>query len=394
MAVASERDLAFMRRALALAKRAWGDTHPNPLVGALLVEEDEVVAEGWHAKDGGPHAERVALNALGRQPKPGAELFVTLEPCSTVGRTGSCCEAIVAAGVRRVVIGALDPNPVHAGRALRVLGDAGIEVCAGLLEPECKDLNLIFNHWITRDEPLFAGKVAVSLDGRIATRGGQSQWITGEASRKDVMRWRRLFPAIAVGAGTVLADNPRLTARPSLRGGDCIEEVQEFPVWQTEEAPVRFVFDGRLSTLAGKALPSLYTDAFCRRTVVVSSRLAALERRERLRSLGLQYWEFDTDTPRVPFAAFRRRCKSERLSGVFFEGGGDLLGSMLAQRELDYLYIYSAPLLFADEQARPAFGGCSPRTVAEVPRLVDIQRASHGEDSLVRGRIAYPEPGI
>ena len=173
-------DTGPMRRAIGLARRAWGATHPNPMVGCVLVENGEVTSGGFHEKDGGPHAERVALSSLMRNPRPGATLYVTMEPCSTAGRTGACTDAIIASGIRRVVVGATDPNPAHAGRGFEVLRRAGIEVTTGVLADECSDLNLIFNHVITTGGPLVAAKVATTIDGRIATRSGDSQWITGE----------------------------------------------------------------------------------------------------------------------------------------------------------------------------------------------------------------------
>lgn len=193
--MSAAEDEAFMRQALALARRNWGQTHPNPMVGALIVEEGRVVSEGSHAEDGGPHAERIALSTLGRRPREGAVLYVTLEPCSTTGRTGACTDAIIAAGIRRVVVGSPDPNPAHSGRGFDVLRSAGIDVVPGVLETDCADLNLIFNHWIRRDTPLLAAKAGMTMDGKIACRTGESRWITNEASRADVHRWRRLFPA-------------------------------------------------------------------------------------------------------------------------------------------------------------------------------------------------------
>src|SRR5262249_17847975 len=151
--------------------------------------------------------------ALGRKPKNGATLYVTLEPCCTHGRTPPCTEAIVAAGITKVVAGATDPNPAHAGKGFEILRAGGVHVTSGILARECADLNLIFNHWIVTGAPLFAAKSGVTLDGKVATRTGDSKWITGEAARANGHHWRRYFPAIAVGAGTVRADDPRLTAR-------------------------------------------------------------------------------------------------------------------------------------------------------------------------------------
>jgi diaminohydroxyphosphoribosylaminopyrimidine deaminase/5-amino-6-(5-phosphoribosylamino)uracil reductase len=372
----NEQHEIFMRRALELARRGWGTTHPNPMVGALIVEEEKIVAEGFHAQDGEPHAERLALLARGRPPRPGATLYVTLEPCSTPGRTGACTEAIIAAGIKKVVVGATDPNPEHAGRGFELLRAAGVETVTGVLERECTDLNLLFNHWITRRSPLLAGKVGVTLDGKIACRTGDSQWITNEASRADVMRWRRLFPAIAVGAGTVAKDNPRLTAR-------CEGE--------PERCPIRFVFDGLLRTVVDRNQPQLYTDEFHDRTIVVTTPHGGLGYVRKLRDHGVQVWVLDSPHQRVPLEAFRKKCVEEKISGVYFEGGMQLLSEFLQERELDYLFVYKAPLILADEKAKPMFTGLRTEKLASAVRLVDVRHEAFGDDAMMRGRVDYPE---
>jgi diaminohydroxyphosphoribosylaminopyrimidine deaminase/5-amino-6-(5-phosphoribosylamino)uracil reductase len=366
----------FMRRALALARRGWGATHPNPMVGAILVEDGQAVAEGWHAQDGGAHAEKAALAALGRAPKPGATLYVTLEPCSTAGRTGACTEAILAAGIRRVVVGATDPNPAHAGRGLEVLRAAGVEVTSGVLERECADLNLIFNHWITRGGPLLAAKSAVTLDGKIACRTGESQWITGETARADVHRWRRLFPSIAVGAMTILKDNPRLTAR---RAGEA------------EWCPWRFVFDGLLRTVVNNNLARVFTDEFRERTIVVTTPHGGLGYVRKLREQGIKVWCFESASQRVPFEAFRKKCAEEKIAGVFFEGGAQLVSELVRARQLDYLLAYRAPVLFADDKAKGVFSGLRPERPDQAVRLADVRHETFGDDALMRGRVVYPE---
>ncbi len=366
----------FMRRALVGAHNVWGNTHPNPMVGAVMVEEGVVVAEGATSPDGGPHAERLTLLARGKPPRPGATLYVTLEPCSTPGRTGACTDAIIASGLKRVVVGATDPNPAHAGRGFEVLRAAGIEVITGILERECTDLNLIFNHWITRKGPLIAAKVASTLDGKIACRTGESRWITNDAARADVHRWRRLFPGIGVGAMTVLKDNPRLTAR-----------VEGSPEW----SPWRFVFDGLLRTVVDKNLPALFTDEFRDRTIVVTTPHGGLGYVRKLREMGIKVWIFESPTQRVQFADFRKRCAEESIPGVFIEGGAQLISELIRARQLDYLFAYHAPVLFADDKAKSILGGLRPERLDQAVRLTDVRHETFDGDILMRGNVKYPE---
>jgi diaminohydroxyphosphoribosylaminopyrimidine deaminase/5-amino-6-(5-phosphoribosylamino)uracil reductase len=375
MMVPTEHE-TFMRRALELARRGWGDTHPNPMVGALVVENGRIAAEGWHARDGGAHAEKAALAALGRTPAVGATLYVTLEPCSTAGRTGACTEAILAAGLRRVVVGATDPNPAHAGRGLAALRTAGVEVTAGVLERECADLNLIYNHWITTRGPLLAAKAAITLDGKIACRTGESQWITGEAARADVHRWRQLFPSIAVGARTVLKDNPSLSVRVP---------------GEPERCGWRFVFDGLLRTVVDQGLARVFTDKWRERTIVVTTPHGGLGYVRKLREQGIRVWCLESTSHRVPFAAFRKKCAEEQISGVLIEGGAQLVSELMRARELDYLLAYRAPLLLADDRAKSIFHGLRPERPEQGLRLADVRHEVFGDDALMRGRVVYPE---
>jgi diaminohydroxyphosphoribosylaminopyrimidine deaminase/5-amino-6-(5-phosphoribosylamino)uracil reductase len=367
---------SFMQRAIALARSVWGTTHPNPMVGAVLVENGHIVGEGATAPDGGPHAERLALLARGKTPRPGAVLYVTMEPCSTEGRTGACTDAIIAAGIKHVVVGAIDPNPAHAGRGLEVLRAAGVEVVSGVLEAECRDLNLIFNHWITTGTPLLAAKTASTLDGRIACRTGDSRWITGEPARADVMQWRRLFPAIAVGAGTIMQDDPRLTSRIEGREDWC---------------PVRFVFDGLLRTVTDKQLPKVYTDEFHDRTIVVTTPHGGMGYVRKLKELGVQVWVLPSATQRAGIAEFRARCAAERITGVYFEGGVQLLSELLRERHIDYLFSYRAPMLLADDRAKPMLNGLRTEKLTQAIRMADVHHAVFGEDMLTRGRVVYPD---
>jgi diaminohydroxyphosphoribosylaminopyrimidine deaminase / 5-amino-6-(5-phosphoribosylamino)uracil reductase len=372
----AEQHEHYMRQALLLARRGWGNTHPNPMVGALIVEEGRVAGEGAHAQDGGPHAERLALIALGHRPRAGATMYVTLEPCCTHGRTGACTDAIIASGIKRVVVGATDPNPEHSGKGLELLRAAGIEVIQGVLERECTDLNLVFNFWITKNVPLIAAKAAITLDGKIACRTGESKWISNEESRQDVHRWRRLFPGIAVGAMTLMKDNPRLTSR--------LDDNNEWCPW-------RFVFDGLLRSVVDKNLPNVYTDEFREKTIVVTTPHGGMGYVRKLRDMGIKVWCFESPTQRVALSDFRRKCAEEKISGVYFEGGAQLVSELVRTRELDYLFVYRAPLLLADDKAKSIFNGLRPERLDHALRLADVQHETFGEDQLTRGRVVYPQ---
>jgi diaminohydroxyphosphoribosylaminopyrimidine deaminase/5-amino-6-(5-phosphoribosylamino)uracil reductase len=366
-----------MEQAIAEARKAQGRTHPNPAVGAVILHQGEIVARGQTQPAGEDHAEIVALKGFaesGLKPDASTTMVVTLEPCSTTGRTGACTDAIIASGIRRVVVGAVDPNPAHQGAGLEILRRAGIEVEAGVLEAECRDLNLIFNWQMTHGTPFFAGKIATTIDGRIATRGGLSKWITEAAARQDVHRWRRTFPAIAVGAGTVLADNPTLTAR-----------VEGEPEW----CPVRFVFDRHLVSFKD-GLPRLYSDAYKERTIIVTHEKHAKRINGLEASHGLHFWPMRQNMEDGGLSEFSERCQGEGITGVYLEGGAHLLSSFLQYKFLHYLFAYRAPKLLADPSGLAPFSGQEPDTMQDTIQLSEIRHASFGDDQLMRGFVVYP----
>ena len=353
-----------MRRALELARQAWGRTHPNPMVGAVITEDGVIVAEGFHAKAGEPHAEVMALRNLGRRPKLAAILHVTLEPCCTHGRTPPCVDAIVAAGIRTVVVGATDPNPAHAGHGLALLRSKGVAVVEGVLAADCADLNLIFNHWIVAQRPLIALKVASSLDGRLVPADGMSPWITGEAARANVQEWRALFPAIAVSVDTLLKDNPRLTAR----------------LPEGERCGIRFVLDRHFRS-AGKAGLNLFRDAYNDRTIVVG--LQSAVRTADLRwyeAEGLSYWCLP-GAPEDFLANWIARCGHEQVTGVMVEAGPRLAAGLLEEGGVDYLLAYVAPM-FTGNPDSPVWASSA------VGQLVDPRVQVFGQDALYRGYLA------
>ena len=360
-----------MRRALELARQAWGRTHPNPMVGALIVEDGAVVAEGWHRMAGGPHAEIEAIRALGRAPAENAVMYVTLEPCSTCGRTGACTEAIVAAGIRRVVVGAVDPNPDHAGQGLDWLRAQGVEVTVGVLANECVDLNLIFNHWIIHKTPFVAAKMATTLDGKFAAASGHSKWVTGALARADVMRWRRYFPAIAVGANTVMCDDPSLTSRI------------DGETW----CPVRFVLDRALRTAEWEPVPKLYVDAHKHNTIVLCAPSAHSAMRRKLESFGVAVWEIPERNAHFDWSAFRQRCADAGITGVYIESGPSLATGLLEGRHVDYVFMYQAPKFLGDSASLGIGSSRDTQSMEDAIHLTEIRHAFLGDDILIRGRL-------
>lgn len=313
------------------------------MVGALIVEDGEVVAEGHHQRAGGGHAETVALKVLGRAPHKRSTLLVSLEPCSTHGRTGPCTDAIIQSGITNVRVGCLDPNPEHSGRGLKILENAGIEV---KLAPEnfqarFSRLNFIFNHQISSGEPLVALKIAETANGMVAERAGYSSRVTEVEARADMMNWRRLFPSICVGSGTVLADNPSLTAR---KGRE---------TW----CPIRLVLDSTLSSLAPEVTPrKLYSDQFADHTIIVTA--SGLKNRllvQRAEKLGVQLveGELGKEGQLLP-QSLRSVLKKLELNSVYCEGGPTLARSLLEAGEIDYLFRYRSPRVFDQPDALAA----------------------------------------
>lgn len=327
-------DLSHMRAALAEAARGLGHTSPNPAVGAVLVRDGEVIARGYHQQAGRPHAEIEALAAL---PVPeaahGATLYVTLEPCSTHGRTPPCVEAIVASRVARVVVGTIDPNPAHAGRGIELLRAAGLEVTTGVLEEECRALNAAFNHWITTGLPYVIAKAGLSLDGRLARPPGEGQWLTSEASRADAQKLRAQVDAILIGAGTLRADNPRLTVRgvPGAR------------------QPWRVIL-ARDVELPADA--HVFTDEHRERTLIFRGQDLATV----LAELG-----------------------KRQITSVLIEGGSKVLGEAIDRRLIQRVQFYLAPLLCGGPQV---IGGLGAGSTAESLALKNV-RYTRIEDDLV-----------
>ena len=368
----------FMQAAIEAARNGWGKTHPNPHVGAVIVEENEIVATGWHEKAGAEHAEPMALRELGRAPGPDTMMVVTLEPCSTHGKTPPCTERIIRSGLKKIIVGALDPNPAHQGRGIDLLIEAGLDVTTGVCADDCRDLNLLFHHQMEKQTPMLAAKVASTLDGKTATRTGRSQWITSNPARENAMHWRRYFPAIAVAAGTVLADNPRLTARSE---------------GQPEICPIRYVFDRDLRTAHHADALHLYDDSFAReKTRVIHAPEASTEALEHLHQRGIQTRSLPHHAGRTCLDDFRAHLTESGLQGCLLEGGSQLLGHALQTEQIDYLFHILAPKILGDASASTPFQGRAPDKLTEAIQLHKTRWEIMTPDILCRGFLSASTP--
>ncbi len=351
-------DHAMMARALRLAARGLNTAHPNPRVGCVIVRDDVVAGEGFHARTGGPHAEVVALEAAGAA-ATGATAYVTLEPCCHQGRTPPCTDALIQAGVHAVVTGAGDPNPAVAGGGVSRLEAAGIAVKTGVLQAECTALNAGFNSRMQRQRPLVRVKQALSLDGRTALANGVSEWISGDASRADVQRWRARSSAILTGVGTMLADNPSLNVRDAALG--------------VHTQPMRIIIDSQLRTPADARMLSLpgETRIFC--AADDSARANAL------RDAGARVEVLAGDGGRVDLGAVLHRLAELEINELLVEAGPGLNGALLQAGLVDELLIYQAAHVLGTG-ARGAFAVGNLQAMAEryTFALQDVRRT--GDD--------------
>ncbi len=369
-----------MRLALRLARRARGYTSPNPLVGAVLVKGSVLIGQGWHHRAGEPHAEIEALNDArrrGHSPR-GATLFVTLEPCSTHGRTPPCTEALIEAGLRRVVVAAADPNPAHAGRGFDLLRAAGVRVEVGLLCAEAERLNEPFNHWIVQRSPWVTLKAAITLDGCLATATGESQWITGVPARAAAMQLRREADAVLVGVNTVLADDPALTVRGAAR--DRAKNWRRVILDSRARTPLtaRVVTDehaGQTTIFVGERAPRARREALAARVNVVVAPAAAGDP-ARAGRLDLR-WILD-------------QLGASRITHLLVEGGGIVHGAFLDQRLVHRVAFFYAPKILGDRAALRAVAGRGARRWREIHRLTDLAWRRLGEDLLLTARVAAP----
>ncbi len=338
----SHSDSKYMALAISLAKRAWGETSPNPMVGAVIVKNDKIIGKGYHRKAGGPHAEINAISSS-KDDIRNSTLYVTLEPCCTFGRTPPCTGAIIAAGIKKVFVGCLDPNPRHAGKGVDILEKAGMEVVVGIKEKECIELNESFFHWITTGRPFILLKMAMTLDGKIATHDGKSKWITGPAARLRVQKLRQWADAIMVGAETARTDKPSLTVR-------------EF---RKNKQPRRLIAS---KTLTEKDACTL---------------LCPGEKPEIISASCRQEWVREL-----------KRLGKEGVVSLLAEGGGELAASLLKAGIVNKIEFHIAAKILGGRKSRPVVGGDNPSILAEAFNIQNMCVKKIGDDFCISG---YPK---
>ena len=363
-----------MRRALELAERGRGRVSPNPMVGCVLVGDDgRVVAEGWHQAVGGPHAEVEALTAAGPAAR-GSTAYVTLEPCNHHGRTGPCTEALIAAGVRAVVVATPDPDPRVDGRGIERLRAAGVDVTTGLLAAEAEDLNEAYNVSRRERRPFVLYKSAMSLDGKIAVSSGRSRWITSEPARESVHRWRDQYDAVAVGVNTVLLDDPALTTRlPS--GG---------------RTPLKVVFDSVARTPTTAKLFDQGPDGSPARVLVFVTEEASASRVDALRAGGAEVVALPAYRGRPRLESAMSELFAREIGSLLLEGGGTLAWDFFERRMVDRVAWFIAPKILGGSASGPV-AGTGVKDLADAITLSGVRTDFVGPDLFLTGKTVYPE---
>jgi diaminohydroxyphosphoribosylaminopyrimidine deaminase/5-amino-6-(5-phosphoribosylamino)uracil reductase len=364
-----DTDAKFMKEALRQARKGLGRTSPNPAVGAVIVRKGKIVAKGHHRKAGLPHAEIEVLGALGGK-APGATLYVTLEPCNHYGRTPPCTEAILKSGLKKVVVGMRDPNPEVKGGGCEYLKENGLSVTTGVLEAECRKLNEAFFKFVTTGHPFVMVKSALTMDGWTATAKGHSKWITNEKSRRFVHRLRDRVDAVLVGIGTVLSDDPLLTARLGhLRGHD----------------PLRIVVDTHLRIPASARV--LNHDSTAETILVAGSGISSNDLKQ-LQKNGVSVLKCPVKSGRIDLVALMGILGERFITSILVEGGASIIGSMLGEKLIDKFFIFKTPKILGGGDGIPMAAGRGPDKVDQCLHLKDLEVRRFGEDVLFT---AYPD---
>ena len=359
-----EQDRQYMKMALELAQKGMGFTAPNPMVGAVIVKNGKIIGQGYHRKYGGLHAEREALAACTEEPE-GASIYVTLEPCCHYGKQPPCVNAILEAGIRRVIIGSSDPNPLVAGKGIRILKDHGIEVTENILKEECDKLNEAFFYYIQNKKPYVVMKYAMTMDGKIAAYTGESKWVTGEAARIHVQEQRLKYTGIMVGVGTVLADDPMLTCR-----------------LENSRNPVRIICDSHLRTpLNSKIVKTAAT---------VPTILATSSKEQKIKNyedLGCRALYVPEKNGHIDLNRLMELLGAAKIDSILLEGGGSLNWSALESGIVQKVQTYIAPKLFGGEKAKTPVEGTGFPDPASAVLLKNSEITRLGHDFLIESEV-------
>jgi diaminohydroxyphosphoribosylaminopyrimidine deaminase/5-amino-6-(5-phosphoribosylamino)uracil reductase len=361
-------DEHYMQMALDLAAQGQGFTSPNPMVGAVVVKNGVVIGQGYHHAAGGAHAEVHAIGAAGDAAR-GATLYVNLEPCNHTGRTPPCTHQIAAAGLRRVVVGMRDPNPKVTGGGVEFLQANGIEVACGVCEEKARELNEVFVKYIRTGRPFVTAKCAATLDGRIATRSGDSKWITGEEARAFVHEMRHAADAIMVGAGTIAADDPLLTAR--LKG-------------RPSKDPIRIILDPRLRTAPAAKVLNPCSEA---ETILVAGQEAPAHARARMLTKGVRVIAAETREGRIDLDRLMNQLGQMEVTSILIEGGSRTLGSAFREGIVDKACFFYAPLLSGGDDGLPICSGTGAENIKDCIRLERIRSRRFGDDVMIEGYV-------
>ncbi len=356
-----------MARALELARKGAGRTSPNPMVGAVIVKNGQVVGEGYHKKAGFPHGEIAALKKAGRKAQ-GADLYVNLEPCCHFGKTPPCTDAILAAGIRKVIVGMRDPNKLVSGKGVRKLRQKGIEVVTGVLGKECTRLNEVFIKFICTRRPFVILKTAVSLDGKIATSAGQSQWITGPKARQRVHQTRNEVDAIIAGAGTVVKDNPSLTTR--LRKKLNVKH------------PVRVILDNENRVPLSA---NVFQNTDSQQVLYIAGKSLPVSRKKALTQKGVEVLSLKEKKGGVDLQHLMQVLGEKELTSVLIEGGGEVNASALEAGLVDKVMVFVAPVLIGGRDAPGPVGGHGVRRLEEALKIKNMSVTPIGNDWLLEG---------
>jgi diaminohydroxyphosphoribosylaminopyrimidine deaminase/5-amino-6-(5-phosphoribosylamino)uracil reductase len=367
------RDDIYMRRAIALAKRAQGLTSPNPIVGACVVKGRKVIAEGFHEMAGLPHAEANALKLAGPNAR-GATLYVTLEPCDHYGRTPPCTEAIISSGVRKVVIGMRDPNPINNGRGIKALLAAGMKTTVGVLEDEANAINRPYIKFITRGLPYVTVKMAQSLDGKIATRTGDSRWITSEDARRYVRGLRGRVDAVMVGVKTLLRDDPVLTPPLKAQGTRL-----------RERRPVRIIVDSELKTPPNA---KIFTDRDRYPVIITTTKRAKPAKKKALEGRGARILMLGAKSGRVDLKKLLESLAKMGIVHVLVEGGGELSAGLLEAHLVDRILFFIAPRIIGGRDATTSVEGRGVNLVSGAIDVDNVKIRRFSNDILIEGEIA------